>query len=340
MSSISCGRLPSHWRRLPCRCATLALGLQLVAAAPAFAAGTPVGTVIENIAQVEYDVGGSRVTVDSNTSDLTVIERIDVGVTAQTSQVLVSAGESDRGLLFTVTNLGNGPEAFTFAADSNLPGDDFDPVLAVPPIYFDTDGSGDLTPADVAWDPGVNDPLLAADETISMLLVNSIPGGVVNGNRGLSELTVLSATGTGSPGDTIVGAGEGGLDALLGASGGTASVTAEYLVADVSLDVIKSVVVSDPFGGTEAVPGATLAYTVTVEVTSAGTADNSVFADAIPAFTSYVPGSITLNGATLTDAADGDAGEYDGGSNSVVVRLGDLTIASGLQTVVFEVTVD
>ena len=97
---------------------------------------------------------------------------------------------------------------------------------------------------------------------------------------------------------------------------------------------------SDPFGGVEPVPGANLAYTVPVEATSAGTAGNTVFTDPIPAFTTYVPGTITLNGASLTDAADGDAGEYNAGSNSVVVRLGDLTIASGLQTIVFEVTID
>ena len=71
-----------------------------------------------------------------------------------------------------------------------------------------------------------------------------------------------------------------------------------------------------------------------------GVAGNTVFADAIPENTSFVPSSLTLNGAGLTDAADGDVGEYEGGSNSLVVRLGDLTIADGVQTIVFEVTID
>jgi len=320
--------------------AFVATGALILLAGQAQAAGTPVGTVIQNEAQVEYDAGGTRVSVGSNFADITVIERIEVTLVAQTSQVLVSPGEADRGLLFTITNLGNGPETFTLSADSNLPGDNFDPLPSVPPIYFDSDGSGDLTPGDVAYSPGSNDPTLAADESVSMLLVNSIPGGVVDGNIGLSELTVSSATGSGAPGDLLTGQGEGGLDALIGLSGGTASVSAEYLVADVRLDIVKSVAVSDPFGGAQPVPGATLAYTITVEAITAGVAGNTVLNDAIPANTSYLPASITLNGSPLTDAADGDVGEFDAGANAVVVRLGDLTIADGLQTVVFEVTID
>jgi hypothetical protein len=54
-----------------------------------------------------------------------------------------------------------------------------------------------------------------------------------------------------------------------------------------------------------------------------------------------VPGSITLNAGALTDAIDADAGELDtSGAPTVVVRLGDLTQADGIQTVVFEVTID
>ena len=97
----------------------------------------------------------------------------------------------------------------------------------------------------------------------------------------------------------------------------------------------------DPFGGTEPVPGATITYTMTVEVLGPGTATASVLADPIPEFTSFVPGSITLNGNPLTDVADADAGEFDTSSMpTVVVQLGDLVAADGAQTIVFQVTID
>jgi uncharacterized repeat protein (TIGR01451 family) len=124
-------------------------------------------------------------------------------------------------------------------------------------------------------------------------------------------------------------------------TGGEALDTGEYLVSDVQVDVVKSQLVSDPFGGSEPVPGATLTYTIIVDVTSAGSATASVIRDAIPTFSTYVPDSITLNGGAISDATDGDAGEFDiSGVPTVVVRLGDLTQAGGAQTIAFQVLID
>lgn len=309
--------------------------------AAVFAAGTPAGTVIDNTAQVDFDIAGTSVTVNSNTVSITVDERIDVVTTRQSGQVLVSAGDTNRSILFTVTNTGNGSEQIALAIESVLPGDDFDPVPAVPAIYFDTDASGDFSLGDVAYAPGTNDPQLAADESVDVLLVNDIPGAVSNGQIGRTQLTATSATGSGAPGDVFAGQGDGGVDAVVGASGGSDIDTGEYVVADVQLNVVKSVLIADPFGGTEPVPGATLTYTIAIEVTNAGTATGAVFSDPIPTNTTYVASTISLNGGALSDAADADAGELDAsGLPTVVVRLGDLTQASGVQTVSFEVTID
>lgn len=308
---------------------------------PALAVGTPVGTVIQNTATVSFDLAGTPVTLQSNTTTITVVERIDVVVTRQSPQVLVAPNDTGRAILFTVTNTGNGSEAFALAIDSALGGDDFDPVPAVPPIYFDTDGSGDFNVGDVAYNPGVNDPVLAADESRDVFIVNDIPGTVINGQLGLSSLTASAVTGTGAPGTEYAGQGDGGVDAVIGTTGGEATDIGEYLVSDVMISVIKSQLVTDPFGGSQPIPGATITYTVTVEVTSAGTATASVLSDPIPTYTTFLPGSITLNALSLSDAADADAGEYDtSGTPSVVVRLGDLVLADGIQTVVFQVTID
>ncbi len=320
---------------------TALTGLLLAISGSALAAGTAVGTAIENTATVDFTLGGTPLTVISNTTTIVVAERLDVVVTLQSGQVLVSANDVNQALLFTVTNTGNGAEVILLSMDSLIAGDQFDPTPAVPEIYFDTDGSGDLSPGDVAYNPGVNDPNLAADASVDILIVNDIPGTVANGDIGRSELTAAAATGTGVPGTVYAGLGDGGTDAVVGATGAEAAQVGEYLVSDILINVVKAQLVSDPFGGTEPIPGATITYTITVDVTSAGVATASVLRDPIPNFSTFVPGSITLNGAPITDATDADAGEFDTSVvATVVVRLGDLTLADGIQTVVFEVTID
>jgi len=63
--------------------------------------------------------------------------------------------------------------------------------------------------------------------------------------------------------------------------------------------------------------------------------------DPVPDYTTYVPGSLVLNGVAQSDAADADAGELDVSARpTIVVRLGDLTLADGTQTIVFQVSID
>ncbi len=313
----------------------------LFCASPAFAAGTPVGTVIENTATVSFDLAGTPTTIQTNTTTVTVAERVDVVVTLQSAQIQVQPNDTNRELLFTVTNTGNGTETYSLSIDNALGGDDFDPIAAVPAIYFDTDASGDLTAADQAYAPGVNDPVLAADASIDVFLVNDIPAGVVNGNVGRSELTATSLTGTGPAGTEFTGQGDGGVDAIIGATTGEAAVFGEYVVSDAQVAVVKAQAVLDPFGGTDPIPGATITYTITVQVTGTGTATASTLRDVIPTYTSYVANSLTLNSVALSDAIDADAGELDtAGTPTIVVRLGDLNLASGIQTVEFQVTID
>lgn len=313
----------------------------MLAGPATFAAGTPVGTVIQNTATIDFDLAGTPITLQSNTTSITVVERVDVVVTRQSPQVLVAPNDTDRALLFTVTNTGNGTETFSLAINSVLAGDDFDPTPSATPIYFDTDGSGDLNVGDQSYTAGVNDPVLAADESVDILIANDIPGTVTNGQVGFSELIATSFTGTGPAGTEYPGAGDGGVDAIIGTTTGTAAANGEYLVSDVAVSVVKSQVVADPFGGSQPVPGATVTYTITVEVTNSGTATASELRDPIPTYTTFVPNSITLNAAAISDAIDADAGELDTtGAPDVVVRLGNLTQADGVQTIVFQVTID
>jgi len=145
-----------------------------------------------------YSVGTSTVTTDSNTSTIQVAERLDAVLTLASATVQVSPGATAEELVFTLTNTGNGSERFNLTAlSAGVVGDDFDPTLASPAIYFDSDNSGDFSGGDAAYNPGVNDPVLAADASVRLLVINNIPATVVNGNRGRSQLTAAAASGTG-----------------------------------------------------------------------------------------------------------------------------------------------
>ena len=143
---------------------------------PSHAAGTPAGTNIQNTAQVSYTVGASTVTATSNTSSVTVAEILDAVLTIANATVQVAPGALAEELVFTLTNTGNGTETFNLTAlSAGIVGDDFDPTLAAPAIYFDTDNSGDLSGGDLAYIPGVNDPALAADASVRLIVVNRHP---------------------------------------------------------------------------------------------------------------------------------------------------------------------
>ena len=313
-----------------------------VAALPAgvHAVGTAAGTNITSTATVDYSIGGTPASTTSNASTIAVAELVNVTTTLQSPTISVAAGATSEALLFLVTNTGNSDETFSFAGESVLVGDDFDPTPSSPFIYFDTDASGDLSPADVPYVAGSGDRLLAADESVALILVNDIPAGQPDGDYGRSELAATAETGPAPAGTVFLGAGTGGVDAVIGTSGGRAAVFGQYLVGDILLSAVKSQAVSDPFSGTQPIPGATITYQVVVTATGTGAALNAVFGDPIPASTTYVAGSLRLNGTPLSDAADGDVGSFVAAPARVAVNLGDLTSAAGPQTIDFRVTIN
>jgi uncharacterized repeat protein (TIGR01451 family) len=318
------------------------LTLVSCAASPAavHALGTAAGTNITSTATVDYSIGGTPASTTSNASTVAVAELVNVTIALQSPTISVAAGAINEPLLFLVTNTGNSAETFTLAGDSVLIADDFDPTPASPFIYFDSDSSGDLSPGDTPYVAGGNDPVLAADASVAVILVNDIPVGVPDGDFGRSELSATAGTGTGAPGTVFPGQGSGGVDAVIGTSGGETAVFGQYLVGDILLSAVKSQAVLDPFGGTQPIPGAAITYQVVVTATGTGAALGAVFSDPIPASTTYVAGSLRLNGVPLTDAADADTGAFAAAPARVAVNLGDLTSAAGPQTIDFRVTID
>lgn len=318
-----------------------ALVVSFGAASQAHAEGTLAGVDISNTAQVTYNVGPATATATSNTVTVRVAEIVDVRVQRQTAANLgVTPGATQRAIQFRVTNFGNGPETFRLVMDSAVAGDDFNPVPSTPAIYLDLDSSGDVSAGDVPYVAGTNDPNLAPDTFVDVLLVNDIPAAAVDGNVGITRLTADSRTGTGVAGTVFAGQGQGGTDAVIGTSTGIASADGTYRVNAVTLSVVKSQTVLDQFGGSRVVPRSRITYTIVVSATGTGSAVGAVFVDNIPANTTYVPNSLTLNSVALTDGADADAGAFETTpADRVRVALGTVSSAA-TQTIQFAVTIN
>lgn len=314
--------------------APLAIAAALITT-PAHAGGVKAGTLIENTASATYDGGAGPVTIPSNTITVKVDELLDVTVTSRDSGP-VSAAPGSAVLTFELTNTGNGPEAYTLTANPAVAGNDFDTTING--IAVDTNGNG-------VYDPGVDQMLtgpattaaIAADASLTVFVLVTIPGGVADGDQSDVSLLAEAVTGTGAPGTAFAGQGAGGGNAIVGSTGANATATGSLNVGITDVDLIKSATVRDPFGGTGIVPGATITYAIRAEVRGSGSVSDLVVTDAAPADTTYVAGSLKLDGATLTDAADADAGRS--GTSGISVDLGTVSGGSS-HTVTFQVTID
>jgi uncharacterized repeat protein (TIGR01451 family) len=306
--------------------------------APAMAVGTAAGTTISNTATATYtDPGGNPVSVPSNKVDIKVDELLDVTVaTADPGDIVVTPGSTNQVLSFTVTNTGNGSEAFRLTPNATVGGDQFDPTTTS--IVLDTNGNGVYDAGvDTVYTPGSNDPVLAPDASIRVFVLSSIPAGRNDSDRGVVELTAAATTGTGAPGTTFAGQGQGGGNAVVGSTGADGVDRGRYIVQNATITFTKSASVVDPFGGTTSVPGSIITYMLVATISGSGTLTNAAIGDPIPVGTTYQIGSITLQGSPLTDAADGDTGSF--ASNSVSVGLGSVS-GGQTRTVTFRVRIN
>jgi fimbrial isopeptide formation D2 family protein len=205
-------------------------------------------------------------------------------------------------------------------------------------LFLDSNGNGAFDAGlDTLYVAGVNDPQLDPDQSIAVFILSTIPLAVQDGDRGKVDLAAVATTGTGAPGASFAGLGQGGGDAVVGATGADASDDGFYRVAAASVSFVKSASLADPFGGATQVPGATITYTLTATVAGSGSLANLRISDPVPAGTSYTAASITLDGAALTDAADVDAGSFTG--TGISVGLGNVA-AGTTRTVTFKVRID
>ncbi|MCB2067352.1 MAG: DUF11 domain-containing protein [Erythrobacter sp.] len=304
-------------------------------ALPAKAEGVDAGTIISNTAQATYDAAGGSETISSNSVELAVDELLDVTLTSLDGAP-IGANPGGATLTYELTNTGNGPEAFRLTAIPAVAGNDFDTTFVS--IAVDTNGNG-------VYDAGVDAILtgpettaeLAPDEALTLFVNVTVPGTVSDGQQSDVQLQAEATTGTGAPGAVFANQGVNGVDAIVGSTGATATALGSLIAGVTTVSLVKSQSVADPFGGTGAVPGSVITYTIVASVSGSGSVNNLVVTDAFPTGTTYSASSITLDGTPLTDASGDDAGTANAGGISV--DLG--TVAAGSNhSITFGVTVD
>ncbi|GAA2647502.1 hypothetical protein Adu01nite_11040 [Paractinoplanes durhamensis] len=89
--------------------------------------------------------------------------------------------------------------------------------------------------------------------------------------------------------------------------------------------------------GGDLLPGDVLEYRIAVRNDGSDTADDLALADAVPPYTTYVPGSLTVRGSGVTDATGDDDGWFSAGTANW--KLGSIPYL-GTAYVTFRVTVD
>lgn len=329
--------LQSYLPRRASFAAVAAMALTL-AAPSVHAAGTAAGTNISNTASASYtDSNGKAVTLASNTVQITVDEILNVKVVAaDPGNVVSQAAATNQVMTFTVTNAGNGQQPFALTANGNIGGGQFNPTVTS--VVLDTNGNGVYDPGvDTVYTPGKNEPIIKPDASIKVFVLSTIPATATNGNLGLASLSAQPTIGSGTPGTVFAGKGNGGVDAVVGASGALSSDKNAYIVQQAQMTFVKSAVITDQFGGATPVPGATITYSLVANVTGSGALSGLVITDVIPPNTTYQAGSMTLQGAALTDAADSDAGSFTG--TGINVALGSVP-AGQTRTVTFKVKIN
>ncbi len=323
--------------------------------ATAAALGTSAGVSIENTATASFDIAGTPQTpVSSNTTQTLVDELIEVVVVSDNGGAVgVGTPQSSAVLQFTVTNNGNGAEAFRLIADAAVAEGGFDPT--VNQLYLESNGVPGLQPgADTAYITGSADPLLAEDEVLTVYVEAAIPAGLAQNDAGDIELravavTVFNQAGTDDPGDpawplpgtAYAGLGNGGGDAVVGVAHDNTNLVlladGRFQVSAAVLAVVKTVLqVLDPFGGATVVPGSVITYQLEISVAGTGNADNVALSDVLPVALEYEADSLTIDGVAEDDdfaPAATDTSGYDANLRAVLVNRASLA-AGGAPTVV------
>ncbi len=344
--------------------------IALIAASPAYAAGTTAGTTILNTVSVDYQVGGVAQNQQTASNSFVVDRKINLlveEVGSVTTEVV--PGQSNAVTTFQLTNTSNEVLDFALTASQITGGtaahggsDNFD--VGNVRIYRDNTSSGTVGSFDAADTLVTYIDELATDTPIRLFVVADIPTtttlpGITTGWVAGVQLRATAREGgaAGSQGAAITqtaGANTAGKDTVFadiagvndGSRDASHSAADDYTVKTAMLSVTKtSRVVDDPFNGTtnpKLIPGATVEYCILVANAAGGASATSVaINDSVPTQLTYIAGSARVNGTVTAGTCNTD-GVAAGTNYAAPVVSGTVaTVAAGdTRTLLFRATVN
>ena len=255
----------------------------VLATSVAFAAGTPAGTAISNYATGAYrDANGNQmadVTSNTVTTIVSQVAGVDVSPASSSSNMVLFGTVT---FPLTVTNTGNGDDTF-----------DLSNVLVevnggthTSKVYYDANGNGVKDGAEAIVSETDE---LSADASYSLVVVVEN----VDGEDGTQANITITAT---SQFDSNVA------DA--------AAIATEISTSEFTFTLTADI--------TDPQPGAVVTYTLAVNNTGSADAQSVVLPSYIPVNTTYVSGSLKVDGVAQSDGDDADDASYTGGASPTV----------------------
>ncbi len=290
--------------------------------------GTPAGTVIQNVATLDFVVDQKHEQIKSNVATDIVAQLIDLHIDAlDSAPPEIQPGQTTPPLAFKITNTGNGSDTFVLEV---YPAEKNDFSLENPQIYIDSNQNGKYDPQDKKAEK------IALDMDIGALffIVARAPDRIeVQKRKSLAGVAVKGSSvrgGSGIRGKVHIGKGVDSVDAVDGEKGGVDKAEAFWrYLSDKKLYIRQHSYIQDPFGHHEPITGATITYEINITAPEGVTVKNARFRNPIPAHTLYQKGSLRHNSKPLTDRKDRDEGYFDAKNNLIKVDLGCI---SAMQT--------
>lgn len=256
-----------------------------------YAVGVHAGTKIVHVAHLDYKIDSIKFSVNSNKLVDIVDQKLDTQMVCQESETLIVEPEDTKKVMhFMVVNNGNGKDNYELTP---IEGDNVDFSVSNIKIYKDND-DGVFSESE---DTLITKLTLAADESASLFFVADIPKDAKKMSANGIKVNSLIQ------GDLLYGEFKkvDKFYALVADTQENKSALCTYEVPSIVLELEKTATLSSD----KLYKRTTIHYSIGVKAIGIGTVENIVVTDIIPEGTTYVKGSVKLDG-TSVDGFDDD----------------------------------
>lgn len=285
-----------------------------------YAKGTTAGTLIQNVATLDFELDDKKSHVQSNIVSDVVAQLLDLSLDSISLSPLQITNKNNVPILkFKLTNTGNGNDKFkiefrtTQKSDFNME----NIQIAIDKNYNQKYDQNDQISDQI---------LLKEDEEIVIFVIANFSDIPKNINHSLQSIIELKASsligGSGIRGKIYPKKGVGGVDAIDGDQGAidTAKGIWEYINKQ-QLIITQTATIEDPYGTHEPIKDAIINYDIKIHSIANKKIHNIHFKNPIPKHTTYVKCSIFYENRPLSDSSDEDFGEFNTKDNLIKVDI-------------------